>query len=554
MTRQEAARWLAFALLLLVVVVVYANGLHGEFAYDDKVEVIGNRTIRVLERWRLILSYNESRPITLFSYALNFRYAEYEPFTYHLVDLALHAVNAGLALLLGTSIAQLREHPRPLWTGLAAALLWAVHPMNTEAVSYVTGRSEQLTATWVFLALWLWTHWSSEGDWRSLAGAWLAAALGAFTKEVALVLPVAFLLVDLLLTRRPVRWIGHLPGVAGLCAVFWYRYETYGFLITEGPAQRELGVQLWTEAEVVLRYLQLSVLPIGQSVFHDHPETGATLRSVSAGVFLIGATALALWRRHPIYSTAWLLFLLVLAPSSSFVALKETMAEHRVHISLWAVCLAFSWGLSSLPLRRFQGTVLVLAVVLGALTVRRNQVWATEVSLWDDATQKNPNSAEAWYGYGDALFLAGDAGDPRRADRQLEESAKAYRRATELAPKNTNAWNNLGRAEATMGHHEEAEEAWKEALKVSPSYCRAHSNLGQLKTREENYLEAEKWFNTALAYCPRNCRAHAMLGWLYGWELDEKENAQAHFEVYLEHCESDAQIEDVRQWVMELTW
>ena len=72
--------------------------------------------------------------------------------------------------------------------------------------------------------------------------------------------------------------------------------------------------------------------------------------------------------------------------------------------------------------------------------------------------------------------------------------------------------------------------------------------------RTGDYLEAESWFNTALVYCPRNCRSHAMLGRLYGWELDEKDNARAHFEVYQEHCDADSQAEEVRQWVMELTW
>ena len=543
MTRDEVRRWLTFAALAAVVLLVYANALHGEFTYDDKVEVIGNKTIRMLERWRLVLDYNVSRPVTLFTYALNFRYAGYEPLSYHLVDVLLHVVNAGLALLLGHALASALGHGRPLWTAGAAALLWAVHPLNTEAVSYVTGRSEQLTATWVFLSLFLWTRFSSEGDWRACVGAWAVAVLGAFTKEVAIVLPVAFVLVDLLVTRR-LRWLSHLPGVVGLVAFFWHRYDAYGHLISSLPPERPLDVQLWTQAEVIWRYVALSILPWGQSVFHEHPETGLTLRSGLAALGLAAVTGAAIWRRHAVYSTAWLLFLLVLAPSSSFVALKETMAEHRAHISLWALCFAGAWALSRLPLARFQGAVAVLCVVLAPLTVRRNQVWATEVALWGDAAHVNPESCEAWYGYGDALYKA----------RDLEGATRAYGRATELCPDNANAWNNLGRAEATLGNDPKAEEAWKQALRVSPSYCRAHSNLGQLKARSGDYLAAETWFQTALVYCPRNCRAHAMLGRLYGWNLDEKANAQAHFEVYLEHCETDAQIDDVRQWVMELTW
>lgn len=541
MKRLEAQHWAALGVLLLAVVATYWNGLHGPFTYDDKVEVIGNETIRMLEQWRMVVAYNVSRPVTVMSYALNYHYAGAEPFTYHVVDVALHAVNAGLAMLLGSTIARVREHPAPLITGAAAALVWAVHPLNTEAVSYVTGRSEQLTALWVFLALWLWMRFSSEGDWRAWAGAWLCAVLGAFTKEVAVVLPVAFLVLDALVMRR-VRWAAHLPGLVGLLGFFGLRYETYGDIISNIPPQRSMDLQLFTTVEVIVRYLALSVVPVGQSVFHDHPETGASVRSLAAGGFLVGVTGVALWKRHPIYSTAWLLFLLVLAPSSSFVALKETMAEHRMHVSLWALCFAAVWAVSRHEKARYG--VLPVVLVFGALTLNRNRVWASEAALWADAAEKNPNSAEAWYGYGDALFLS----------RDLEGSAKAYARSTELSPDNPNAWNNLGRTEATLGNFDAAEDAWKGALKASPSYCRAHSNIAQLKMRSGGYREAETWFNTALAYCPKNCRAHAMLGRLYGWELDEKDNARAHFEVYLEHCDTDSQVAEVKQWVMELTW
>ena len=537
----ESRRWLAFLVLAAAVALAYFNSLNGAFTYDDKVEVVGNQTIRMLEQWRMVVAYNVSRPITVMTYALNFHYAGMEPFSYHVVDVALHVVNVGLAMVLGTTVARVLQHEQPLFVGAAAALVWGVHPLNTEAVSYVTGRSEQLTALWILLALWMWLRWSADGDWRACVGAWVCTVLGAFTKEVAVVLPVAFLLMDWLVVRR-VRWQAHIPSALGLIAFFGLRYEIYGDVISNVPAQRSLDVQLWTTAEVIWRYVGLSVVPVGQSVFHDHPETGPSLTSVTGMLGLVGVTGLALWKRHPVYSTAWLLFLLILAPSSSFVALKETMAEHRVHTSLWALVFAGVWAVS-----RFKATPYVLGalwVVFTVLTLHRNTVWMTESALWADAAQGNPDSAEAWYGYGDALFL----------ERQLDESVKAYERATELAPNNANAWNNLGRSEATLGNFAAAETAWKEALKVSPSYCRAHSNIGQLKMRTGDYLEAENWFNTALVYCPRNCRSHAMLGRLYGWELDEKDNARAHFEVYQEHCDADSQAEEVRQWVMELTW
>ena len=133
--------WIAIA---LVIFWLYQPVLDAPFVYDDKIEVIGNTTIRFLQEWQAILLYNVSRAMLLLSYAINFHYSAEDPTGYHLTNIAIHALTVGAGVLMAESIGRLARLSRPLLAALVAGALWAIHPMGTEAVTYITGRSESL--------------------------------------------------------------------------------------------------------------------------------------------------------------------------------------------------------------------------------------------------------------------------------------------------------------------------------------------------------------------------------------------------------------------------
>ncbi|MCB9742598.1 MAG: tetratricopeptide repeat protein [Alphaproteobacteria bacterium] len=566
MSQGELRRWVAWGLLVLLIAVAWSNGLGAEFTYDDKVEVIGNRTIRFLERWELVLGYNWSRPITTASYALNYRVGGLEPYSYHLVDVALHGLCAGLAMLLVTAIAELRGLKKPLVTGALAAGLWALHPLGTESVTYITGRSEQLCALFYLMGCWAWLRWSHEGGLQRLALAGAAVGFGLMTKEVAVTMPVAYLLLEAFAQRGgalgEVRWRRYAPWGLALVAFLLFRSAVlvgeaaepveggaYAWLVHQVTGMRPLrplGVQLLTEAEVIWRYLGLTLLPVGQSIFHDHPETGLTARSGAAALGLIALTLAAILgrRRAPLAAAGWLWFLLILLPSSSLIPLKETMAEHRAFLSTLGVSWVVAAGLMRLPQPGGLGLGVCVALALAGLTRARNAVWATEQGVWAEAVERNPGSAEAWYGYGDALRYA----------RQLPEAKAAFERSIALEPGLEDAWNNLGIVQAMMGDEDEAEQTWREVLRRHPTFCKAHNNLGLLYARNERPQDAGAEFRTTLAYCPRDCRAHRYLGELYAEPLDDKEKAILHLETFLELCPSDSMSAEVRAMRDALTW
>jgi len=542
-------RVLAAALLVVLVLLAWANGLHGEFTYDDKVEVIGNRTLRFLDEWQSVVTYNLSRPLLILTYSANWELAGPDPFTWHLVDVFLQALNAVLVLLIGERIGRRLGLEHPLRFALISAGLWALHPLSTEAVSYVTGRSEQLVGTFYLLACQRWLTWLDDDDSQALVQAWGVFVLAAFSKEVAATLPVAFLLLELLVFRggqlRQVRWRAYTPAVVLLAAFFALRWWLYGALTTPADPLRPWDVQLWTQAEVLWRYLGLSVLPVGQTIFHDFPETGATLRSVVAALGLVAITGLAVLRRQqaPLWALAWLWFLVALLPATA-IPLKETLAEHRVYLSLLGPCWLVAALLVRLPRPRGSGLAAVLVALCVLGTQSRNRAWATEVAIWGEAAVRSPESAEAWYGLGDAHRLAGN---------QAQASA-AYRQSLALDDSVLDAWTNLGIVLVQTGQADEAEQAWKEALGRSPTYCKAHNNLGLLYARQDKLDLALREFRTSLQYCPENLTAFYYLGRLYEEKLGELDKAVEQYQAILTIDDASSYASDARQRILNLTW
>jgi len=550
---------MAWLVLVVLVGLAWANGLHGEFTYDDKVEVVGNRTIRFLEEWRAMLGYNVSRPIVITTYALNHHFSGGEPFAYHLVDVLIQAINAGLAMLLILEFGAARGHARPLRLGVMGAAFWALHPLSTEAVTYVTGRSEQLVAMFALWTCWGWMRWLRGGSLETWAWCWVGVVAAGMTKENGVVVPVLMLAMEYLVVRKgrlgEVRWLSYLPGLLFIVLFFAYRHWRYGFFTTDHNL-RELPVQLWTQAEVVVRYLQLVVLPMGQSVFHDHPETGFSLRSLLSAGLLLG---LSIWawlgrRKQPLVSLAWVWFLVALAPSSSLVPLKETMAEHRAYMAFLGPCWVLALGVDSLVRPRRISVAMALGALLIGLTHVRNNVWASEVTLWKEVVERNPDSAEGWYGYGEAQRFALarlQAEDPRAGSYTPGD---AYRRSVELDPDLLDAWNNLGLSEANLGNDEAAVAAWRQALLRSPTYCKAHNNMGLLHARRDRFTDAIAEFQAGLLYCPENALGLYFLGKLYDEKLDEADKAVLAWEALLKEHPDFAHSQEVQSRILELTW
>jgi protein O-mannosyl-transferase len=553
-----------WTLWMVLIVAAYFNTIHSPFVYDDKIEVIGNSTIRFLEEWKAIAGYNPARLLLQFSYAANFHRSGLEPLEYHVVNIAIHCLAAGAALFMADAVGRLARHPFPLAAAGAAAGAWALHPMCTESVTYTTGRSESLCALFCFLAMGCWAQGlQGERDgtggsrWRGLG--LLMAICAGLTKEVGLMAPFAALAMEVLLSEKPVRRGWYIPLAGLLVAGAGFRLYSVEGAAAEGAstwallqamlpreAERSTAVQLSTQAEAWLRYVALWALPLGQTIYHHLPDSEPlTLRGALPAIAWFGMAAGA-WRgcrESPASRFALCAGALFLLPSSSFAPLKESMAEHRAHQLGLYLLLAVCWLKPDIWKGRMRW-LLLACLPLAIWTHQRNTIWQSEVSIWEEAVAHNPQIGEAWYGLGDAL---------RFADRH-PEAEDAFKACVERDPNYLDGWNNLGIVRAQLGKDSGAEEAWKEALLRSQDYCKAHNNLGLLASRKGKWDDALSEFHAAVRDCPENAIAHYGLGSIYYGPRRNKKRAIRHYQILLEISPTFDRAEEARGRLLELTW
>jgi protein O-mannosyl-transferase len=554
MSRDRQLLRFGWLVIMGLVALAYLNGMHAPFVYDDRIEVVGNSTIRDLGSLRAVLEYNVSRVFLILTYAWNFRSFGLDPFGYHVTSLIIHGLVVGVGIALAVRVGRLGKHPWPVWTALLVGALWAVHPMGSEGVIYITGRSESLCALFVFAALTVW----AEALLREAAGGPPARTLRLLaigitllsmgTKEVAVMTPFALLSMEWLLGpgKRRVRWAWYLPFFAIITLGITGR-ALYAEHFIPREVDRPLLVQLTTQAEVWLRYIALWLLPVKQTLYHHVPDVRLlSLRGGLAwsGIATVGYLAYRWSRERPLVAWALLTAALFLIPSSSVVALKESMAEHRAYSLGFYLFLAVAW---SIPVRWSRRAVMLLGVAVPTalmLTVARTQVWNSEVKLWTEATELSPDVAEPWYGLGDAHRFLGDQ----------EQAIKAYETAVLVDPNHLDSWNNMGIAKAEKGDHIGARGAWRSALRVRRTYCKAHANLAFLAYQRGEVEDAIVEFRTTLTYCPENLVAHYGLGTVYADERRDPQKAVWHFETLLEIEPDFARGEEIRKRLLELTW
>jgi tetratricopeptide (TPR) repeat protein len=510
---------------------LYAGALNNPFHYDDHHGIVNNYALRDLsnvprffdpEEGRKLFSPSEPlavhyRPLLLTTYALNFATGGESPVGFHLLNIALHVLGALLLLALGR---RLGLSP-PFATGMA--LLFLASPFQTEAVNYVSARSSLLSGVLSLGAVLCFVR-SRQGEARRLG--WLTGALflalcALLTKEVAVTVPLMFVLYDLLYPpRRSERWGVHGYGLdfglmaAGLAYLFAMGYASYFWRVLlgeEGP--RGVGENLWIQARVLVEFVRMNVFPTGLAIVHDFPG-GFGPAAVACAVLLLAVTAaaLALWRRVPLLAFGWGMFLLFLA-TTTLLPMNALLQESRAYGAAAGLYLAGA-GLLQPLVRRFLSTpgrrragiaaFLGVALLFAAGTAARNRVWASDLALWTDAVAKAPGDFRAHANLGTAYHATGD----------LERAVAEYRRAIAIFPREASVWSDLGGALTALGRYDEARTALQSAMKAFERYAPAHFRYGILLAQTGDPDGARAAFERAIALVPSYVEARVSLGLL----------------------------------------
>lgn len=545
-TGKPAAGWVerrwfapaAAAVIVLAVIAAYCNTLRCPFIFDDPGSIAGNPTIRSLSDLMTVLKADlpggatpRGRPVVNLSLAINYAAGKLDVRGYHAANITIHALAAlvlfGLVrqtLLLPGQAQRFARHAAPL--AFAAALLWAVHPLQTESITYIIQRAESLMGLFFLLMLYcLCRAETSKRPWVWLAASVLACLLGMGSKEVMVVAPIVALLYDRTFLsssfRRALRrrW----PYYAAL-AMSWAMLGVFAWGARGETAGFDGKLSVWTYAATqlwaVARYLRLALWPGPLTL--DYGTDTITSFWLLAGpgalvAALLTATALALWR-SPKLGFLGAAFFLILAPSSSFIPVTtQTVAEHRMYLPLASVVIlavlgahaavsrlaahrrewpaAYAWGLPAI-------LAAAVAVPLGVRTFSRNADYRSERSIWQDTVRKRPVNARAHNNLATQLLR----------DGRPAEALEHLNIALGLDATYAKAFANRGSCRKIMGRLDLAIDDYTKAVKYEPTLGAAYASRSACWRLLQNYPEALADAEKAIAVEPDLALAYSSRG------------------------------------------
>ncbi len=482
-----------FALGLLI----YQPALSGTFVFDDFDLREGASTVRLGDFGLLVSS---GRPLLMATYVANHRLSGFEPFPFHLTNILLHCLNALILWrFMAAFVASGRldewipAHLRPVLV-YGLPLLFLTSPIQTESVAYISSRSEVLSATFFFLALWIFVSPLRERHPWVAAFLILLSFVGAIgSKQDKLMLPLVILLLDYLLIAK-LDWrrlwdnwrvyglflAGGITGFVLLVRPFLFA-RTAGFSLDWQP-------YLYTQFRMYFLYLRLLLAPFGLNADYDiAPSTSLTEHLSWAALLLLLALLTAVvhyHRRAPLVAFGVLLFFVVLAPTSSFFPILDYVTERRLYIPSVGFFLAVVPALlcALRPSARVAGAVLAAVVAVYSFsTYERSKVWGDEVSLWRDTVEKSPRKYRPWTWLGK---VHNERGDYIRA---IQAWLKAESLAIQGSSDHAYLLNNLGLAYANLRDRRHAVHYYRRAIEIEPEEGQFWANMGvaQLRLRDQ---------------------------------------------------------------------
>jgi len=542
-------------LVIVVGLIAYSNSFSGAFVLDDDKFVINNPRIRTI--LPLAETMSGRRPMVDLSLALNHALGELDLTGYHVFNLTVHLL-AGLTLLgvvrRTLSHPQFRQsvgHAAP-WLAAVIAAVWVVHPLQTQSVTYIIQRGESMMGLFYLLTLYCVIRGAEAAEHtRGARGvlwclaAVISCALGMGTKAVIVTAPVVVLLYDWIFLSRSLgelfrrRWglyvgLAATWGVLLTCGVAGGVLAPGGKSATVGFGYRGITplAYLGTQMGVLTYYLRLSAWPhplcldFGWSVARHAAEI------ILPGLVILaaaGGTAWAMLRRLPL-GFAGLWFFVILAPTSSFVPIKDPAFEHRMYLSLAAVAVCAVLAGHAVLRRLFArlalktetqkviAVVVAYAIIAGLTlgTIRRNRDYHGDLEMWQDVIDKRPANARGHLGMGTALFSLGErlqtTGADLEARRAFTDAEEQFAEAVRLKPTYADAHYNLGNAMAKNGKPEASITAYQTSLRLNPRNAKCHYNLANTYKRLKRWGEAVVEYREAVRIDPKHISAYINLG------------------------------------------
>lgn len=522
--------------IAICVLIAYANSFQSPFVFDGANYLLvdgGETPIRDISTPAAILKlldHGQTRALVYLTFGIDYRLFGYDVRGWHATSTLIH-ICAALALYGIARHGFSSARARPYFDGgaermaLAVALLWAVHPLNTQSVTYLYQRLESLMGMFYFLTIYLMTRYATTGRLRWGAASVLACTAGMASKEVMVTAPLVVLWYDRVfccpswdeLTRRRGAFYVALAGTWGM--LYWLMSRTWGVYADAGILDESRITPMeyaLTQPGVIARYMRLAVVPYGLNIDYawvkavtwpmaddagriawlptEIADAGALARSLAIVGGCLLLTLVAVFRAPALGFLAGSFFV-VLAPTSSIAPIVDLCFEHRTYVSLAplsalvAIGVRAAWRAVAAKLRfspTIAGATLEVAAwlavaVLVSLTLVRNHDYRSTVSLWGDAATKAPRNPRAQYNYGVYLQI----------DGQIDKAIVQYERAIVLDENYTDAYLNLARLAVYQGRKNDADHYYQKLLDTPPllgytQHLEALYNLADLRLKNDD--------------------------------------------------------------------
>jgi tetratricopeptide (TPR) repeat protein len=516
--------FLGLAAIFVLGFLIYSNTFNASFHFDDVDHLEENPAIRSLSNIRAIWEYSHTRFLAYYSFAWNYHFSQLNVWGYHLVNLMIHIATAGLVYWLTCLIFTspvLKDKPIAKDKKVVAfitAMLFVSHPLATQSVTYIIQRMSSMAAMFyllsiVFYIMGRYTLNNNKKKYLLFAGCGLSAVCAMLTKENAFTLPFAILLVEFFFLqtgKKSISFKDYRVILAGVGLVIFIAltfskfssFITTSFAIDTDSPDKSLTASsyLYTQFSVIVKYIQLLLVPLNQNLDYDyklvHHFTDS--RSLQSFFVLLALLALAvyLFKKQRIFSFGIFWFFLTLSIESSIIPLQDLIFEHRTYLPSFGFFLCMSYGIYLLTWKNYKkvGTAALVLIIgtFAVLSFTRNSVWKDEITLWSDVIKKSPKKARPY----------NNRGDDYLEQNKLQEAFSDFNKALELNPRFAMAYYNRANYYKKEGNFEKAIDDYDMVIHLWPQFHKAFSNRGNIYKLQNNLDEAVRNYTQAISLSP----------------------------------------------------
>jgi protein O-mannosyl-transferase len=506
--QQKTAGVWQMAILLVAVVLVYINIPQAAFiSWDDADYVTNNADIHGytwahISKWFSSFYIGNYHPLTMASFALDYKIGGVSPQIYHITNLVLHGATTCLLYAFVNNIQGNR------WVAFFVAMLFAIHPVQTESVSWVAERKNVLSGFFFVWAMYLYTRYAGEEKKITMLWVTMLGIAAMLSKATAVALPVSLLAVDVWL-HRPFKqwkvWVEKLPLllIAFAIGIVAIKAQAAGEFLNSHPANSFIETIAFAGYAYVQYIIQL-IVPAKLSVLYPYPELTALQWVYTLMAICIVALAVIAYRRQWYVLSGGILFYTVnIALVLQFVQFGDVLRADRylyiACIGVWIPVVQYTFDWLGLKLKEYTPVVLlsIASIVLAVLTYQRNDIWLSELSFWKAITDTFPNAAIAQSSLGGVYMKQGDyASAQPYIDEAIRLDANSYK-----------AWYNKGVLHLRKGELAQAAEALDKCIAIH-EYPKALFSRALLHQQAGHPLQALADVEKVLAAEPNNARAH----------------------------------------------